>query len=650
MRGPETVQPPPPAPPAGLATRHDGASHKPSTRALLGLTFGALGVVYGDIGTSPLYALRACFNVVQGGVAATPENVHGILSLIFWTLVLVVSVEYLSFVMRADNRGEGGILTLMSLATRHHELSSKWRAILVVMGLFGTALLYGDGMITPAISVLGAIEGLEQATPALERYVVPLSVSILVGLFLIQRRGTAGVATFFSPITLVWFLAIAGLGLAQILRSPHVLAAVNPAYAVDFFARNGRIGFLTLGFVFLVATGAEALYADMGHFGKKPIRLAWFGLALPSLLLNYFGQGAHLLSQPEAAANPFYRIVPELLLYPMVALATAAAVVASQALISGAFSLTRQALQLGYVPRMTILHTSGEREGQIYIPSVNRALMFASCGLVVGFGSADRLAGAYGIAVTTTMVITTLLFNVVARRRLGWSPVRAGLVTGFFLTINLSFFGANLVKVPQGGWFPLGVAAVIFLLMTTWREGRLRLQEIGQSVSLPLSLLLEDLERRNLPRPPGIAVFMNADPEGAPLVLLHHLKHNKLLHEHVVLLSIVTEEVPTLPAEHRVETRERGGGFYQVTARYGFMETPNVPEALALSEPLKPILNPADTTYYLGRQTLLIRGRSRMARWRKKIFRIMDRNARSATSYFGLPPNRVVELGAQVEL
>ncbi len=620
---------------------------EPRGRTLAALAFAALGVVYGDIGTSPLYAVRACFS--NEGVAPTPANVYGVLSLILWSLVLLISVWYLGFILRADNRGEGGILALMALAVSGHRAPDRRRRILVVLGLVGAALLYGDGVITPAISVLGAMEGLEQMAPELKPFVIPITVIVLAALFLVQRRGTAGVAVLFSPITLVWFVTIAVLGVAEILRAPRVLAALNPLFALRFLLDNGVRGFLVLGFVFLAVTGGEALYADLGHLGKRPIRVAWFGLALPALLLNYFGQGALLLSEPDAAVNPFYQLAPPVLLLPMIIVATAAAIVASQAVISGAFSLTRQALQLGYVPRLTIVHTSETKEGQIFVPSVNWGLMLACIGLVIGFGSSDSLAAAYGIAVSATMAITTLLFYVVARERLGWAAPRAGLLVGFFLAINLAFFGANAIKIEHGGWFPIVVAAVIYLLMSTWREGLAALGRIGQAATIPVSTLLADLGRQKVPRVPGTAVFMsNVPPGDTPLVLLHHLKHNKVLHERVVLFSIVTEEVPRVPEDERVGTRELEHGFYHVTARYGFMETPNAPRALARSEPLRDVCRPAETTYYLGRQTLLPTGGSGLARWRKKLFEFMARNALRATAYFRLPPNRVVELGAQV--
>jgi KUP system potassium uptake protein len=608
-------------------------------------------VVYGDIGTSPLYALKACFNIAGGGVAPTPENVFGVLSLVLWSLVLVVSVKYIGFVMRADNRGEGGILALLALAAPTRESRLPYRRALVLLGLFGAALLYGDGMITPAISVLGAVEGLQQATPVIHRFIVPLAAAVLVALFLIQSRGTHRVAALFSPITLIWFVAIAILGVWGIAHHPRVLGAANPTHAVRFFAANGIQGFLTLGFVFLAVTGAEALYADMGHFGRLPIRLAWLGVVFPALLLNYFGQGGLLISDPGAAVNPFYALVPQPLLYPMVALATAAAVVASQALISGAFSLTHQAVQLGYLPRTTIVHTSAEMRGQIYVPTVNHLLMLASVGLTIGFGSADALAAAYGIAVSGTMTITTLLFYVVLRSRLGWSPHKAGLLCATFLLGDVAFLSANLVKIHEGGWFPLLVAGGVFAVMYTWVEGRTALLRVGARRTLPLEVLVEDVERRRLPRVPGTAVFMSPSPgTGAPLVLLHHLKHNKALHENVILLSIVTEDVPKVRKEERMDVSPRGAGFYDVIVHYGFTETPDAPRALAASERLKEIYQPSQATFYLGHHTLLPTGHAPIALWRKHLFTFLYRNALPATSHFGLPPNRIVEVGAQVPL
>jgi KUP system potassium uptake protein len=659
----------PDPPPAGSRARHDEAAGPPeiprvseslasiaqpgqapvaqARPGLPALAFAALGVVYGDIGTSPLYALKACFAV--NGVPPTSANVYGILSMVFWALILVVSIWYLGFILRADNRGEGGILALMALATFHGGRIVSRRGLLVALGLLGTALLYGDGMITPAISVLGAIEGLQHATPALAPFVIPVSAAILLGLFMVQRRGTAGVARLFSPLTCIWLVSIAGLGVPAILKEPLVWQAINPAHAARFFIANGWLGLHVLGSVFLTITGAEALYADVGHFGRRPIRAAWFALVLPALLLNYFGQGALLLRDPGAVDNPFYALVPTPLLYPMVAVATAAAIVASQAIISGVFSLTSQAQKLGYLPRMTIVHTSHHTVGQIYVPSVNSFLMVATIGLVLAFRSTDNLAQAYGIAVSATMPITTLLFYVVARRRFGWSAARAGLLCGFFFLIDISFFGANALKIPQGGWFPIVVAAIVWTLMSTWREGIGILQAIGKAAGMPLQMLLEDLGRRKVVRVPGTAVFMsNAPADEAPLVLLHHLKHNKVLHERVVLLSILPQEVPTVAPEDRIETHELGHEFYQVLVRFGFMETPNVAEWLAASEPLKGLVKPAETTYYLGRQTLVPTGHSGMTTWRKKLFRFMARNAQRATAYFRLPPNRVVELGAQV--
>jgi KUP system potassium uptake protein len=645
-----------------------GDKAQPRGRALIALAIVALGVVYGDIGTSPLYALKECFSG-RHSIPPTPENVIGVLSLVFWSLNFVVSFKYITFVLRADNRGEGGILALLALV-RPLGKTSGGRRVLIALGLFGAALLYGDGVITPAISVLGAVEGLSVATPAFERYVWPIAVVILSVLFLFQRHGTAGIGRVFGPIMVLWFTSIAFLGVRGILMHPGVLRAVNPWYAYDFFLRDGLRGFLILGSVVLVLTGAEALYADMGHFGRRPIRVTWFAVVLPCLLLNYFGQAALLLVTPSAAGNPFYSLVPAWGLYPMVGIATAAAIVASQALISGAFSLTRQAVQLGYSPRVTIVHTSSSAAGQIYIPEVNTALWIGCVALVVGFKGSGNLAAAYGIAVTGTMIITTLLFYTVARDRWNWSAWRAGGLTLLFLLVDLAFFAANLVKIRDGGWFPLVVAAVIYTLMTTWYTGRARLSEIVRENTLPLDLFLTDIAKRKPHRVPGVAVFLTSMQGGAPPVLLHHLKHNKVLHEKVLLLSVMGDEIPQVDPEDRVRCRELGEGFYEVVAHYGFMETPDVPSILqSLGQQSdtgrRVLIEVMTTTFYLGRETLIPTGSRRrpvpnmvggdnpikpaMARWRKKLFVVMTRNARSATAFFGLPPNRVVELGAQIQ-
>jgi len=639
-----------------------GDKSPPSGRALATLALGAIGVVYGDIGTSPLYALKECFSGPQS-FPVTEANVLGILSLVVWSLNFVVTFKYLAMVMRADNRGEGGILALLALA-RPSGTPTGVRRLLVAAGLFGSALLYGDGIITPAISVLGAVEGLRVATPALGHLVVPAAFLIILALFFFQRRGTAGVGAVFGPLTSVWFGCIAALGIAGIARQPSVLRALNPWYALDFFLREGVHGFAVLAAIILVVTGGEALYADMGHFGKRPIRLAWFTIVLPALVLNYFGQGALLLDDPTAARNPFYSLVPQWALYPMVAVATGAAVVASQALISGAFSLTRQAVQLGYCPRVNIVHTSKTEIGQIYIPSVNTLLMIACLGLVVSFRTAGNLAATYGVALSGTMTITSILFAVVARTRWGWSPWKVGAVTAVFLSVDLAFVGANLLKIPHGGWFPLVVAALVFTLMSTWKKGRVRLADLVRENTLPMDLFLNDIRRRSPHRVRGTAVFLTSDASGAPPVLLHHLKHNQVLHEKVMLMSILTEEIPQVDAAERVQCRELGEGFYQVIAHYGFMETPDVPAVLRLlgqqSGNGRPVATvPGMTTFYLGRETLIADHRrqrlsapavpGRMARWRKKLFIVMSRNAQSATAFFSLPPNRVVELGAQIQ-
>jgi KUP system potassium uptake protein len=617
--------------------------------SLLTLSIGALGVVYGDIGTSPLYAMRECF-AGKYGIAVSHENVLGVLSLIFWVLVVVVSIKYLALILRADNRGEGGILALMALIRPRHGSRGSEGWILVGMGLFGAALLYGDGMITPAISVLSAVEGLAIATPMFEPYVGFLTISVLVVLFSLQRRGTAGIGALFGPITLVWFVVLAALGLRGISVSPNVLAAVNPYHGVVFFLRNGGHGFLVLGAVFLVLTGAEALYADMGHFGRGPIRLTWFAIALPALLLNYFGQGALLLSDPSAAEHPFYRLAPGWGLYPLVALATAATVIASQAVISGSFSLTRQAVQLGYSPRVEIRHTSPEEIGQIYVPYVNLALMLATIGLVLGFRSSSDLAAAYGVAVTTTMTITTILFYVLARKRWQWPFWVAAPVAAVFLCIDLSFFAANMIKVEHGGWFPLLAGGAVFALMSTWKRGREVLAERIRAGILPLDRFLEDIAAHPPVRVAGLAVFMTGSPEGTPPALLHNLKHNKILHEKVVLLTIITEEVPHVPQQERLELEPLGQGFFRLVARYGFMEGPNVLRLLAQAKEKGLEFNIMQTSFFLGRETLLPSRHPAMPAWREHLFSLMSRNAQSATAFFGLPANQVVELGAQIQL
>jgi KUP system potassium uptake protein len=634
--------------------RH-GHRAAPTGKALVGLALGALGVVYGDIGTSPLYALKECFTGAHG-VDPNPQNVLGVLSLVFWAMTFVVTFKYLSFVMRADNRGEGGILALMALVGKK-ETTRAGRRALLILGLFGAALLYGDGVITPAISVLGAVEGVAVSAAGLQSWVVPITVVILIGLFLFQKRGTHAVGAVFGPVMLVWFTTIAVLGVRGILHDPSVLKAFSPWYAFHFFwsAENHHQAYLVLGGVVLVITGGEALYADMGHFGKRPIRLAWVGLAMPALLLNYMGQGALLLHDKNAARNPFYLLAPDWALYPLIAIATAAAIVASQALISGAFSLTQQAVQLGYSPRVTIRHTSSKEIGQIYIPEVNWAIGIACVGLVLGFESSSRLAAAYGIAVTGTMTVTSLLFHRVARDQGGWSRPKAWSLTLLFLVVDVSFFGANIVKFRDGGWFPVVTALGVFTLMSTWKRGREALALMLKDAGLPLDLFLQDMGRRKLQRVPGTAVFMTSNPGGVPPVLLHHLKHNKVLHERVILVSLLTDEIPNVSDRERVATRDLGHGFFQVVIRSGFMETPNVPDlldALATRETGGPKLKivPMETTYFLGRETLLANGPSRMWTWRKRLFIVMARNAQTASSFFGLPANRVVEMGAQIQL
>jgi K+ transporter len=623
---------------------------EPKGRRLLSLSLLALGIVYGDIGTSPLYAMRECF-YGSHPVPLTQANVLGVLSLIFWSLVIVVMVKYHIYVLRFDNRGEGGILALMGLVGLDKARSAAVRATLIVFGVFGAALLYGDGMITPAISVLSAVEGLEIATPFFKPYVIPLTIIVLIVLFVFQRRGTAGVGAVFGPIMLVWFATLALMGIRGILWQPSVLFALNPMHAIRFFTTNGMHGFLVLGAVFLVTTGGEALYADLGHFGEKPIQVDWFSIVGPSLVLHYFGQGALLIRQPSAAHNPFYLLAPKWALYPLVALATVATVIASQAIISGVFSLTRQAIQLGYLPRMEIVHTSRSEIGQVYMPSVNWTLMFATIALVIGFRSSTNLAGAYGVAVSMTMIITTVLAYVVARDRLHWSILLAASITAGFLFGDLAFLVANLFKIADGGWFPLLVAAVVFTIMTTWRRGRQILNRRLREGALSPADFVTSLRAHSPIRVPGTAVFMHRSLDVIPPSLLHSLKHYKALHKQVILLTVLTEEVSHLRHDERLQFEDLGEGIYRVTCRYGYMEEPDIPALLErVSKENHVAIPPMDTTYFLGRETLIVTSReSGMATWREKLFASMTRNAESAARFFRLPPNRVVELGAQIE-
>jgi KUP system potassium uptake protein len=607
--------------------------------------------VYGDIGTSPLYAVRECFYGTHA-VALSRANVFGVLSLIFWSLVVVVTLKYHVYVIRFDNRGEGGILALMGLVGMDKARRAALKGVLMAMGVFGAALLYGDGMITPAISVLSAIEGLEVATPFFKPYVLPITIVILVLLFVFQRRGTAGVGAVFGPVMIVWFTTLAVLGIRGILWEPSVLLALNPLHAIRFFVANGVHGFLVLGAVFLVTTGGEALYADLGHFGEKPIQVDWFNLVGPALMLQYLGQGALLLRHPEAAHNPFYLLAPSWALYPLVGLAAIATVIASQAIISGVFSLTRQAIQLGYLPRMQVVHTSRAEMGQIYMPSVNWALMVATIVLVLGFRSSSNLAAAYGVAVSTTMLITTILAYVVARDLLGWSALRAGVITAAFLVGDLAFLTANYFKIIHGGWFPLLIAAIVFTIMTTWRRGREILNARLGEGSLSPEDFVASLGRRAPLRVPGTAVFMHRARENTPSALLHSLKHYKVLHQQVILLTVATDEVSHLRDDERVQFQHLGEGIYRVVGRYGYMEEQDIPALVErIAEEHGLTCPPMDTTYFLGRETLIVATRrSGLAVWREKLFVSMIRNAESAARFFRLPPNRVVELGAQIEL
>lgn len=616
---------------------------------LAGSMIGALGVVYGDIGTSPLYALRECFSPAHG-VAPTAPNVLGLLSLVFWSLVLIVCIKYLWFVLRADNRGEGGILALLALALGAEPAAGRRRLALTTLGLFGAALLYGDGIITPCITVLGAVEGLQVATPIFTPYIVPISIAVLIGLFALQQLGTGGMGNVFGPITLIWFIAIGALGIRGIVMEPAVLWGLNPWLAVRFLLANGSIAVVVLGSVFLAVTGAEALYADLGHFGAKPIRLAWFMVVFPSLVLNYFGQGALMLSRPETVENPFFHLAPGWALFPLVALATAASVIASQALISGAFSLTMQGIQLGYLPRMEIRHTSMHTRGQIYIPLVNWALMLACIAIVLGFRSSGNLSAAYGIAVTLTMLITSVLFYFAARRLWGWQAWQAGLLCAAFMAVELVFCAANAVKIGHGGWLPLVVAAGIFVIMTTWKTGRMLLRDRLNDRRLPFNIFLESIQGGSALRTKGTAVYMSGNPNDTPIALLHNLKHNRVLHERIVLLTIVTEENPHVDPAERVHVEQLTAGFSRVIARFGFMETPDIDQVVLACHGQGLELTTGFCSFFLSRETIVCGKRPIMSRWRSRLFAFLARNAQTAGSFFGLPANRVVELGLQIEL
>ncbi|AXS80869.1 potassium transporter Kup [Dechloromonas sp. HYN0024] len=619
-------------------------------KRLATLTMAALGVVYGDIGTSPLYAIKEVFGGAHHPVPITPENVLGILSLFFWTLIIVVTVKYVSFIMRANNKGEGGIIALMTLALHKGTPGTLQQKLLVILGLFGAALFYGDGVITPAISVLSAVEGLELITPAFKPYILPISLVVLVGLFLFQRRGTASVGALFGQVMVIWFAVLALLGILAIVDNPAVLAAVNPLHALWFITGNSLLGFFALGAVVLCITGAEALYADMGHFGAKPIQYAWLGYVMPALLINYFGQGALLLADPSAVENPFYRLAPEWAIFPLVMLSTIASVIASQAVISGAFSITQQAIQLGYTPRLEIQHTSDREIGQIYLPGINWLLLVAIIALVIEFGSSSNLAAAYGIAVTGTMLITNILAIAVAIRLWGWSPVRAVLGALPFICIDLGFFLANSVKIPDGGWFPLVFGLAIFILLTTWKRGRELLSERLAADAMELNSFIASIAEGGVERVAGTAVFLTPNPKLVPHAMLHSLKHYKALHEQVIVLSVEVFDVPYVPDVDRVEVHRLDGNFSQIIVQYGFKDEPDIPAALKLCAEAGLDIDMMDTSFFLGRETLIPKLGSEMAYWRELIFVAMFRNAGSATAFFKIPSNRVVELGSQVVL
>lgn len=620
-----------------------------SDRGLLKLSLAALGVVFGDIGTSPLYAIRECFHG-EYGIAVSPANVLGVLSLMFWSLVMIVTFKYLIFVLRADNQGEGGVMALTALIKSATGQLKNSRLTLVSIGLFAACLLYGDGMITPAISVLSAVEGIRIITPLFKPYVVPVTIIILGGLFMIQKRGTARVGGLFGPVILVWFSVLAVLGFIQIVRSPPVLAALLPWYGIEFLLINKFHGFVVLGAVFLVVTGAEALYADMGHFGRRPIRLTWIVLVLPALVLNYFGQGALLLTRPEEAHHPFYALVPSWAMIPMVVVATLATIIASQAVITGSFSLTHQAIQLGYLPRLRVTHTSASHIGQIYVGPVNWLLMICTIGLVLGFQSSSKLAAAYGVAVTSTMLVTTTLFYVVARKRWGWPRLTASTLAGIFFLVDIPFFSANISKIFHGAWFPLAIGAFFFTLMLTWEQGRRILADQFQTLTPSFDAFKKSLDKNPPQRVDGQAVFLTGNPDVVPSTLVKNFQHNKIIHSDVAILHFKTENVPRVPNFDKVEIEKLGGGFFQIIVHHGFMEQPKIDMILTLAHEQGLNFKLEEASYYLGREKLSIGPNPVMSRWRSNLFIFISRNSMDAASFFGIPRDRIIEVGVQLQL
>jgi KUP system potassium uptake protein len=631
-----------------LNTNNPDPTAPRSSTAALALI--ALGVVFGDIGTSPLYAVKETFSHAHG-IPLNAENILGGLSTIFWSLMIVVSFKYVMLIMRADNKGEGGIMALLALATSAVQGEGRLRMLILALGVVGASLFYGDAVLTPAISVLSAVEGLEVGTSVLHPYIIPITIVVLVTLFAFQRHGTAVVGAFFGPVCLLWFLALAAGGVYNIGQNPAVLDALNPVHALRFVSGHGTASFIVLGAVLLAFTGAEGLYTDMGHFGRRPIRIAWFSLVLPALTLNYFGQGALLIADPRAIANPFYHAYPDWALYPMIVLATAATVIASQATISGAYSLTRQAIQLGYLPRFRILHTSERLVGQIYVPGLNWMLLAAVLAAVLGFGTSSNLASAYGVAVAGTMLIDTFLTFFVIRYGWRYNLWLAVFATGFFIAVDISFFSASLLKIADGGWFPLVVGAMVFTVMVTWRRGReLLLARLRQS-SVPLPAFLDSLLRNPPVRVPGTAVFLTSTPGTVPHALLHNLAHNKVLHERVVFLTVIIKDVPWVPPQERVHIEDLKNNFFQLTVHFGFKDSPDVMQALELCRAHDLEFQPLQTSFFLSRETVIASMRVEgMALWRERLFAALARNAVSAVEYFNLPANRVIEVGTQVEI